>query len=147
MENKDKIKVQYSKILPCITLIVFIGCLICGFTADFTTMVDVSFYVTSATISGTAFVTSIVFYYRKAQAENSIKLKTSLYETSCEMRLKYNAEMMKLQHQFNMTNDEVRDMEEGSVMDEFEQEALDSVKYSIDMVQEDADTMIEMPNF
>ena len=46
-----------------------------------------------------------------------------------------------------MTDEELAELENSSPMDEFEQEALDSIGNTIDKAQEEADTLVETPNF
>ena len=147
-KNEEKKKfIQYSKLLPIISLIIFGICLYEGFTADYSTVVDVSFYVTAITISGTMTATSFIFYMRKAQQENCVTLKTKMYQIASEERIKYNKEMLHLKNMYQLSDAELCEIESDSPMDEFEQEALNSINQSIDKVQEEADTMVEPPTF
>lgn len=140
-------KIQYSKILPIVSLILFAVCLFEGFTADFSTIVDVSFYVTAITISGSLTATSFIFYLRKAQQENCVTLKTEMYRVASSERLKYNEKMMALKKKYEIDDEDISDIEIGSMMDEFEQDALESINNTINQAQMEADTMIEKETF
>ena len=140
-------KIQYSKILPIVSLILFAVCLFEGFTTDFSTIVDVSFYVTAITISGSLTATSFIFYLRKAQQENCVTLKTEMYRVASSERIKYNEKMMALKKKYEIDDEDISDIEIGSMMDEFEQDALESINNTINQAQMEADTMIEKETF
>ena len=143
----EKKGIQYSKILPLISVILFCVCLYMGFTADYSSVVDVSFYVTAITISGSIVAGTFIFYYRKSQQENCVKLKSQMYRIASEERLKYNEKMILLKSRYQLSDDELRELETDSPMDDFEQQALDSINASIEQAQAEADTMVENPNF
>lgn len=140
-------KIQYSKILPIVSLMLFAVCLYEGFHADFSTIVDVSFYVTAITISGSLTATSFIFYLRKAQQENCVTLKTEMYRVASSERIKYNEKMMALKKKYEIDDEDISDIEIGSMMDEFEQDALESINNTINQAQMEADTMIEKETF
>ena len=140
-------KIQYSKILPIISLMIFSVCLYEGFHADFSTIVDVSFYVTAITISGSLTATSFIFYLRKAQQENCVTLKTEMYRVASSERLKYNEKMMALKKKYSLSDEDVSEIEDTSPMDDFEQTALDSINDTINTAQMEADTLVEKESF
>ena len=144
---RKKGRVQYSKLLPLIAVILFCVCLFMGFTADYSTIVDVSFYVTAITISGSIVAGTFIFYYRKSQQENCVKLKSQMYRIASEERLRYNEQMMILKHKYSLTDGDVSEIESDSPMDDFEQQALDSINETINQAQSEADTMVENPTF
>ena len=80
MEKKSKNKFQFSKLIVIVACTIFAVCLYKGFTVDFSTVIDMSFYVTSITVSGSVFLTTIVWYLKKSQSENNVKLKIELYK-------------------------------------------------------------------
>ena len=82
-------KIQYSKLLPFITCFVFLICLYQTFITDFSSYVDLTLYATIITVSGSIFGTTIVWYMKKAQVENNVKLKIELYKTAFQEQLKY----------------------------------------------------------
>lgn len=140
-------KIQYSKILPIVSLILFAICLYEGFCADFSSVVDVSFYVTAITISGSLTATSFIFYLRKAQQENCVTLKTEMYRVASTERIRYNEKMMMLKKKYEMTDEDISEIESRSPMDDFEQNALDSINDTINQAQMEADTLVEKETF
>lgn len=88
-EKKEKQKIQYSKQLPVFTGIIFICCLVRAFTMDFSNYMDLTVYATIITVSGSIFGSTIVWYMKKAQVENNVKLKIELYKTAFQEQLKY----------------------------------------------------------
>jgi hypothetical protein len=146
MSEKKK-GIQYSKILPFIAVALFCVCLYMGFTADYSTVVDVSFYVTAITISGSIVAGTFIFYYRKAQQENCVKLKSQMYRIASEERLKYNEKMILLKSRYMLSEEELMEIKADSPMEAFEQQALDSINDTINQAQSEADTMVENPTF
>lgn len=140
-------KVQYSKLLPIASAIIFIVCLYMGYTADFSTMIDASFYVTAISLSGGLCATTTIWYMKKAQSENTVKLKTELYKVASDERYKYNEKMIMLKHKYALSNEDIEDIETDSPMDDFEQDALSDIESTIDEVQSDADSAIELQTF
>jgi len=109
--------------------------------------VDVSFYVTAITISGSLTATSFIFYLRKAQQENCVTLKTEMYRVASSERLKYNEKMMALKKKYSLSDEDVSEIEDTSPMDDFEQTALDSINDTINTAQMEADTLVEKESF
>ena len=140
-------KIQYSKLLPIITVVIFVVCLYKGYTADFSTMLDVSFYVTAITLSGGVFGTCLVGYLKKSQSENAVKLKTELYKVASQERLHYNEQMMILKNKYMLSDEELSDIEADSPMDDFATNALSDVETFIDETQADADESIELQTY
>lgn len=74
----------------------------------------------------------ITKYYNNSNAENIPKIQLELYEKSMKIRLKYNEEMMKLKKQYEMTSDDVNEIESESNMDEVTDGILDSAISELD---------------
>ena len=146
-EKTVKGKFQFSKIIVIVACAIFLICLYKGFTADFSTITDVSFYVTTITVSGSVFLTTIVWYLKKSQSENNVKLKIEMYKVASRERVKYNAKMILLKKKFEVSNDELMEIENGSPMYGFESEALSSVEEIIKAAENDADSLIEMQTY
>ena len=147
--NKDKEhkQIQYSKLLPILTGLMFAACLIVGFVTDFSTVVDVSFYVTAITVSAGIWGSTIVFYLKKSQAENNVKLKTEMYKVASKERLKYNEQMMKLKKKYSMSDEDIEDIENESPMDEFASNALSAIEEVINVSEVDADSPVELQTY
>lgn len=113
-------KIQYSKLLPILSLAVLCWCLYEGYKTDFTQIMDVSFYISSITIVGSLTITSWVWYLKKAQAENIYKIKLGLYREVADVRVTYNKEMANI-----VVGDE-------APLDSLEDDALNELTRSVD---------------
>lgn len=138
---------QYSKILPIITGIIFIGTLIKGFTMDFGAVMDTTFYVSGLTISGGLFGSAIISYLRKAQLENVQKIKGNIYSLATTERLRFIEESYKLKIKYGMTDSDIEEAEMISPMDEFENDALNSMSLTGDMAMDEASEKVEIQNY
>lgn len=146
-EEQVKNKFQFSKLIVIIACIIFLVCLYKGFTADFSTMIDTGFYVTAITISGGMLSTTIIWYLKKSQSENNVKLKIELYKTASRERIKYNAKMMILKKNLSLSDEDVMEIENDSPMGNFETEALADISEVISTIENDADSLVEMQNY
>lgn len=122
---------QYSKVLPIVTGIIFLACL--GLPIYFRD-IDTSIFISAIGISGGIFGSSIIFYLKKAQVENTYKIKISLYEKAAEVRLKYNKEMASI----NNMQDDMQDIME---------DALSDAKQTVDSAMDEAASPIELNNY
>ena len=121
-KNKEK-KFQYSKLLPIITGIIFIGCLYHVFSVNLENYVDLTVMATCVTVSGGIFGSTILGYVKKAQSENNVKLKIELYKTASRERLKYNEQMMILKKKYEFSDEQIMELENESPMAESEAES------------------------
>ena len=140
--NNSK-KFQYSKILPLITFVLFCGCVLKCFSVDLSNAYDLSMYITIITTSGTLCLTSVVWYLKNSQAEKVARIKADTYRIASEERYKYNEKMLKLKSEYKYTDEEVFDVENDSPLDEFEQDALNSMSCSVDSAMDEATESIE----
>ena len=147
MKEKKEKKLQYSKLLPIVTFVIFVVCLYKGYTADFSTMLDTSFYVTAITLSGGIFGSSIVWYMKKSQSENTVKLKTELYKVASQERLHYNEQMIIMKNKYMLSDEEMMEIENDSPMDDFETNALSDIEATINDAQSDADSSVELQTY
>ena len=145
MDKKKKI--QYSKLLPIVTCIIFVFCLYKGFTADFTTMLDISFFVSAMTVSGGLFGSAIIWYMKKSQSENTVKLKTELYKVASQERLHYNEQMILLKSKYMLSDEELVNIENDSPMDDFETSALSDIESTINEAQSEANSSVELQTY
>lgn len=144
--KKEK-KLQYSKLLPVISIAIFIACLYKGYTADFSTMIDASFYVTAISLSGGIVGTVFIWYMKKAQSENVVKLKTELYRVASQERLNYNEQMILLKSKYMLSDEELMEIESDSPMDDFESNALSDIESYVNEIQSDADSSVEAETY
>ena len=90
--------------------------------------------------STTAVTPCIIFYFRKAQAENIPKVQTSYYKSVMEIKYEYNAKMMQLKADFGVGNDE---FEEDDDAEEMTQEALESGAMRLQDASDDANELVD----
>jgi len=73
--KKQKNAPQYSKVLVLITGLVFAVSLAFCLTRDISNVYDVSLYTVAITVTGGVFGSAIIWYEKKAQAENVSKIQ------------------------------------------------------------------------
>lgn len=152
---QDKIKFErepnyttaYSRKLPIITGIIFIFCIVVGLTKDCTNALDTSVSVTAITVSGGIFGSTLIYFLKKAQSENTFILKMKLYKCASEERYNFNSRMMELKAKYNMSDDDVQEIENNSSLDEFTDEALESVENSVNEAMNEATETVELKSF
>lgn len=138
-----KKKIQYSKIITSLTFILFVTCVVKCMFSDISNVYDISLYATIITTTGALCLTSVVWYLKNSQAEKVANIKAGSYKTISEERYKYNEKMMKLKHEYRYTEEEVFDIENGSPLDELEQDAIESMNASIDEAMDEATSSLE----
>lgn len=146
-QNKEKKKVQYSKLLPIITGIIFVGCLYHVFSIHLESYVDLTVMATCITVSGGIFGSTILGYVKKAQSENNVKLKIEMYKVASHERLKYNEQMMILKKKYEFSDEQIMELENDSPMGGFEYEALSDISDVINMAESDAETLVETQTY
>ena len=94
-------------------LIIFIYTLyqVLHFQFNTDSFVDTAVFCTSLTVVGGILGTAIIQYFKKSATENIPKIQTSLYKDTMDIRLEYNEKMMELKHKYNMTNDDIYEIE------------------------------------
>ena len=127
-------KPRTSKIIMWLFIALLIYVVIEGVNYDFssTTMFDASIF--RACVVAVSGITGAIItkYYNNSNAENIPKIQLELYEKSMKIRLKYNEEMMKLKKQYEMTSDDVNEIESESNMDEVTDGILESAISELD---------------
>jgi hypothetical protein len=104
---------------------------------------DVSIYVSAITASGTLCLTSVVWYLKNSQAEKVARIKADTYRIASEERYKYNEKMLALKKQYGYTDEDITEVEDGSPMDELEDEALSSLNSSVNSSLDEATSSID----
>lgn len=121
-------KPRTSKIIMWLFICLFIYVIISGVNYDFssTTVVDTAIFCACIASVGGILGAIIAKYYNNSNAENIPKIQLNLYKESMDIRLKYNEEMMKLKKEYEMTSEDVSDIESDSNMTEITDNILDS---------------------
>lgn len=121
-------KPRTSKIIMWLFIALFVYVIVGGVNYDFSdiTVIDASIYCACIASVGGILGAIITKYYNNSNAENIPKIQLNLYKQSMNIRLKYNEEMMKLKNKYEMTSDDVTDIESDSNMDEVTEGILDA---------------------
>lgn len=92
--------------------------------------------------SGSIFLTTVVWYYKKAEAENVRKIMTGYYKDSMDVRYNYNKKMIKLMKDNNLTENDLNKIANSSQIDEISDGAFEEGK---EKLQERADDSMTIP--
>lgn len=130
---------SFSKSVVAGTTVIFIAVLAACLARPYDGYDTSAVPVAALTAAGSAWLTSIVWYLKKAQAENIPKIKTSYFEDTMRIRLKYNEEMMILRQKYHLTDADVADIEAGSPLSEASDSAYQSGVTALDQAEQEAD--------
>lgn len=140
--NKLNKRFQFSKIIIVIMLIIFVYTLyqVLHFQFNTDSYVDTAVFCTALTVVGGILGTSLIQYYKKSSTENLPKIQTSLYQDTMNIRLEYNRKMMEYKQKFNMTDDDIYEIENQSQIDEISDNVLSNAVSELDSRVVDAHT-------
>lgn len=141
-----KNKFQFSKLLPVFTGLIFFICVYYAFHIDYSSVVDTAVYCTALTISGGIFGTTIVWYLKKSQAENTYKIKIGLYQEVNRQEILYNKTMCILKNKYSLTDEDVMNLENSSLA-LMKGEAFNDVSGHVNQVMDDATQTIEQQTY
>lgn len=124
-----------SKILAYITSMIFIATVVVGYIGTFmstdSTITDVAVFVTSISISGGVYGSSMKYYFNKAKSENVIKEQLRAYKEIMKIRLSYNESMMKLKREYDMSNEDISEIESESPIDDVSEDLIVGINETI----------------
>lgn len=146
MKSKEK-KFTFTKIITVICTILFCFCLYKTFTFDYSTIIDTAAIVCMDTVTGGIFGACVVHYMKKSQSENLPKISTGVYRDTMNIRLEYNEKMMQLKKKYNISDEDVYDIESQGNMDEISDSVLDTALGEINSMVADAHTPTEIQNY
>lgn len=143
--NKMNKRFQFSKIIIVIMLAIFVYTLYQVFHFQFNTdsYVDTAVYCTCLTVVGGILGTALIQYFKKSATENIPKIQTSLYKDTMDIRLEYNKKMMEYKQQYNMTDDDIYEIENQSQIDEISDNVLNNAVSELDTRSSDAHTDVD----
>ena len=128
-------QVTTSKRLAYVTSIIFIFCVVMGFIGTFmsgsASINDVAVFVISISTSGGIYGACMKYYFNKAKSENVIKEQLVAYKEISKIRLDYNEKMMKLKKKYEMTNDDIREIEDDSPIDDVCESLINGVNETL----------------
>lgn len=146
MSNKNN-KMEYSKKLLIACGIIFIATLAFCITRDFSSILDATVYGSAITITGGIFGTATVWYMKKSQAEHVAGMQSYMYGDVMNVRYEYNEKMLKLQHQYNVQDYEISNIEMESPIDDMSENALNNMQSTLDNEFNEATSSIESQVF
>lgn len=139
-----KKKFEFSKLIILVTTALFIGTLYLGFQMDFTSYQDTTFIVAVVGITGTLVCTSVVAYLKKAQTENTIKIKMDLIKTTTDNQIYLYREMQKIKKEFGINDYEFDNMNAFANADDFSSEAISSANDVLYVAETEGTSPIEV---
>lgn len=139
--------VQFSKFLTIFSAVLFIWCLLEGFRADFSQILDTAVYVTSITVSGGIFGLCLKSYMSKAKAENIYKVQHGMYEDIMNIKLKYNERMMQLIQEYQMTQSDVDMMDMDSPINDGVNDIMSDMRENVNNHLYDTKMEDDIENF
>lgn len=143
--NKMNKRFQFSKIIIVIMLAIFVYTLyqVLHFQFNTDSYVDTAVYCTCLTVVGGILGTALIQYFKKSATENIPKIQTSLYKDTMDIRLEYNKKMMEYKQQYNMTDDDIYEIENQSQIDEISDNVLNNAVSELDTRSSDAHTDVD----
>ena len=141
---------QYSKILPVLTGILFGATLLFSILEGFKMTEyggNSTIFVTALTVSGGVFGSSIIWYMKKAQVENIFKVKSTLYKTISDEQIRYAEEMLRLQEEYKVSQNQIRSLDLDSQLDDLKQSAMMDMSGSVDQAMSDATAPTEIQHY
>ena len=137
-----KKKIEYSKILATFSMLLFLCTLIYGYVVmthlimnESATIFDLTFFVSAITITGGVFMTTAKHYYSKSGLQNTTYIRNGVYEQILKVRLQFIEENLKLQKKYNVSQDEINEIEMESPFVEISESFLGGTTMKIDEVQ------------
>lgn len=144
MNNKIT-KFQFSKLIIIVLFIVFICTLYSAiqYLSNADSYLDTAVFCTAITVIGGMLGSALIQYFKKSSTENLPKIQTSLYKDTMNIRLEYNKHMMELKHKYNLTDDDICEIENQSQIDEISDSVLNQAVSELDNRSSDAHTDID----
>ena len=129
-----KIKPRTSKIIMWLFIALFIYVVYKGVNFDFSAFTYIDTAIFCACIASVSGITGAIItkYYNNSNAENIPKIQTSLYKDTMDIRLKYNEEMMKLKKQYEISSEDISDIELNSPINNISENVLNTAVMELD---------------
>lgn len=112
---------QCSKVLCYVSGVVFISTLVRCLSADLSALYDTAVYVTAISVTGAVFGSTLVWYAKKAQAENVARIKIQHVKEVAKVEFALWKKKVHLQKELGLIGTPLDDtMEEFHVDEEFD---------------------------
>lgn len=147
MDKKKKKKIEFSKIITILSIVLFSIVLYKSFTFSATDYMDTAFIVTAITVTGGICGTCIVWMLKKSQSENVIKIRMGMYENVKKVQLDYNEQMLVLRNKYSVSDNDLNDILDTGDIDEFADGVLQETNSEMLEYGNDANSIIESQNY
>lgn len=141
-KETNKKKIEYSKIISTASLLLFLCTLIYGnaimtylILNSIATLFDLTFFITAITITGAVFMTTAKHYYSKSGLQNTCHIRNGVYKQIMKVRLQYIEEVLKLQEKYDVSEEEISEIEMNSPFVELSDSFLSGTSMKLDEVQ------------
>lgn len=144
-----KFKLRTSKLIMWIFIVLFVYVIYKGVNYDFSSVT----YMDSAIFCGCIVAVSgilgaiVTKYLNNSNSENIPRIQIALYKESLDLRLQYNEQMMKLKKQYNVSQDEVYEIENESHMDEVSESILNQAISELDTKSSESHESVGIQNY
>lgn len=139
---KEK-KFTFGKVITAIVLIFFVVVMNYGLYLTTCPEINETLIITIIGAIGTVTATTLVFYYRKSQSENLLKINSSMYKEMTDNRFEYNKRMLELRRDMGVDQSVIDEIEMDSDADEYMDMTKERAITDMDTFVNDAHTMIE----
>lgn len=132
-------KIQYSKLLAIMVIVVYVATLIYTLVSG----VDTTVAMTALTVSGSVALTTIIFYMKNSWVEKTARVKLDIVKETAKNRLDYNKKMLLFLKENGLSREQLDEVEMDSVIDDIDNNSIDSLNNSIDSTLDEASSDIE----
>lgn len=150
MKEKDKryIKPQFSKILVFVSGAIFVLAVIWCLFGNVASLYDTSLQVTIITVCGGIFGSAIIWYEKKAQAENVSKIKLQHVKEISQLEFDTYEKKLRLQQELGILGSST-ETDDGCDfhVDEMYDDAVNSDNMYVDSKMDDATTDPDIQNY
>ena len=149
MEFLRKIKPRTSKLIMWVFIMLFIYIVYTGVNYDFSniTYMDTAIFCACITAVSGILGAIITKYYNNSNAENIPKIQTKLYKDTMDIRYEYNAKMIELKNKYNITSEDICDVENDSPMDDISENIVNTAVNELDSKADGSHEDVEIQNY
>ena len=135
-------KFEFSKLIAIASLLLFVCTLVIGYISMLYLIItqqeniyDLAFFATACTITGSIYMTTTKHYYSKSGLQNVTYIRNDVYEKILNVRLKFIEENIKLQKKYNVSQEDIDEIEINSPFVEISESFLSGTSVKLDEVQ------------
>lgn len=149
MNDSNKKKLRTSKIIMWLFIVLFIYVIYKGVNYDFSSVTYMDTAIFCACIASVSGILGAIVtkYYNNSSAENIPRIQIELYKQSMKLRLQYNENMMKLRNKYNISSEEICEIEDESNIDEVSESILNQAISELDIKSSEAHENVSVQNY